>query len=117
MSVKIRDWVGDGSSWGFPVSTLQEDGEFLLITDTTALPGMIYPHLMHHKILAQSSSCLSLSIWMEELCFLIIALQLDVFLTPSGSREVEMPLLSMACLACPCAQPFAALLEILNKLP
>lgn len=28
-----------------------------------------------------------------------------------------MPLLSVACLACPCAQPFAALLEILNKLP
>lgn len=72
---------------------------------------------MCYKILAQRPSCLSPSIWTEELCFLIIVLQLDVFLTPSGSAEVEMPLLSVACLACPCVQPFAALLEILNKLP
>lgn len=93
------------SSWRFPIPTFWEDEELLLITDTAAPSRVIYPHLMHCKILAQRSSCLSLSIWIEELCFLIIVLQLDVFLTPSGSAEVEMPLLSVACLACPCAQP------------
>lgn len=114
--VRIRNRVGDDSSRRFPTPTLRDDEELLLITDTAALPGVIFPHLMRYKILASSSSRLSLSIGIEEVCLLIIVLQLDVFLTPSGSGEVEMPLLSVACLACPCAQPFAALLQILNKL-
>lgn len=116
MSVKIGDGAGDNSSQRFPTQPYRKRRSCSSSLPLPALPGVIYLHLLHYKILAPRSPCLSLSIWREELCFPIIVLQLDVFLTPSGSGEVEMPLLSMACLACPCAQPFAALLGILNEL-
>lgn len=61
---------------------------------------------MHNnEILVQRSSRLSLSIWIDDLCFLVFIIELNVFLTPSGSREVEMLLFSVACLAFLCVQP------------
>lgn len=70
--------------------------------------------MCNNKMLVQRSSPLSLSISVEGICFLIIIIQLNVFLTPSGSREVEMPLLFVAHLAFVFI-PFAALPEVLNK--
>lgn len=52
VSVRIRDWVVDSSSQRFPTPTLGEDEELLSLLSLPALPGIIYPPLMHYKILA-----------------------------------------------------------------